>query len=240
MQEENLEVTGEDENLNSQEEVTESSQEEEVKVFTAEEVEAIKKKMQADSEKGVQKLISEKKAYETVLEVIGKVSENQNYLVDYYSENPQVAQIILDKYYNGQSIDEFKTSIWYSVDYNDPDVRKKLIEAEAKKIFDNKLIEKSKSEFIEKLKMSPEEKKEFEVAFEERKQLRSFKIEDIDKQLEKAYREISDNTEVLKTLKNQETIAKSMATWEGKGGNAGETKKSGLQNEIADFLKTYA
>lgn len=60
--------------------------------------------------------------------------------------------------------------------------------------------------------MSEKEKKDFEEAFEERRQLKSFKIDDLEKQLTKAYREISDNTEVLKNLKTQEVIGKAMAT----------------------------
>jgi len=91
---------GEAETPNSEEvadvsEVTET----EAKVYTAEEVEAIKKKMQSDSEKGVQKLLKQTKAYEHVLEVVGKVSEDQKYLVEEWEKDPEVAQIILDKYY---------------------------------------------------------------------------------------------------------------------------------------------
>lgn len=212
----------------------------EPRVYTAEEVEAIKKKMQSDSEKWVQKLIAKNKAYESVLEVVGKVADDQNYLVDYYDTNPEVAQIILEKYYGGQSIEEFKNSIGYAIDYSDPTVRKRHIELEAQKIVEKKLVEKSKADFIAKLWMSEKEKKDFEEAFEERRQLKSFKIDDLEKQLTKAYREISDNTEVLKNLKTQEVIGKAMATWEGKWGDGGTVKKSGIQSEIADFLKKYS
>ena len=99
MSEETTEV-GEAETPNSEEVVEEVSQEEtEAKVYTQEEVDAITKKMQSDSEKGVQKLIRDKKNVETVLEVVGKVSEDQKYLVEEWERNPEVAQIILDKYY---------------------------------------------------------------------------------------------------------------------------------------------
>ena len=100
MSEETTEV-GEGE-IPSSEEVVEVSEviETETKVYTQEEVDAITKKMQSDSEKGVQKLISKQKAYESVLEAVGKVSENQAYLVECYESNPEVAQIILEKYYN--------------------------------------------------------------------------------------------------------------------------------------------
>lgn len=99
--EETIEEVGEVETPSS-EEVVEVSEviETETKVYTQEEVDAITKKMQSDSERGVQKLISKQKAYENVLEVVGKVSENQAYLVECYESNPEVAQIILDKYYN--------------------------------------------------------------------------------------------------------------------------------------------
>lgn len=241
--EEKKEVAGEEETLSSQEEtqeeVTEGSDEtkvQEAKLYTEEEVEAIKKKMESDSEKWVQPILKKNKAYEWVLDAIGKVAEDKNYLIECYETNPETAQIILDKYYGGQTIDEFKKSIGYEIDYNDPAVREKQIELDVQKRLDSKLIEKSKSDFIEKLKMTPEEKKDFEEAFEERRQLKSFSTNDIEKHLEKAYREISD-WENLKALKAQEAIAKSMATGEWKGGGGETQKKSGLQNEISDFLK---
>jgi len=48
------------------------------------------------------------------------VSENPEKLVDLYEEKPEVAQIILDKYYNSQSIEDFKEGIEYKADYTDP------------------------------------------------------------------------------------------------------------------------
>ena len=144
--------------------------------------------------------------------MVGKVSENQAYLVECYENNPEVAQIILEKYYNGQSIEDFKKSIGYEIDYNDPATRKRYFELEAQKMAEEKLVDNSTEAFIEKLQMADKEKKDFLEALEERKQLKSFKANDIEKHLEKAYREISDNVEVLKTLKAQEAIAKTLAT----------------------------
>ena len=56
--------------------------------------------------------------------------------------------------------------------------------------------------------MSEEEQNKFLEAFEERKQLKSFNLDEIDKHLEKAYREISDNP----LPKTQEIIARTQAT----------------------------
>lgn len=72
----------------------------EAKVYTQEEIDAITKKMQSDSEKGVQKLIKEKKTFERAMDELGKVAEDNTYLVELYESNPDVAKLILDKYYD--------------------------------------------------------------------------------------------------------------------------------------------
>lgn len=107
MSEETTEV-GEGE-IPSSEEVVEVSEviETEARMYTQEEHDTILKKKDSDTEKGVQKILSElkakerrEKALEMVLDEVGKVSENQAYLVECYESNPEVAQIILEKYYN--------------------------------------------------------------------------------------------------------------------------------------------
>jgi hypothetical protein len=74
------------------------------------------------------------------------------------------------------------------------------IRKEAEKISQNNLIESKKKDFIEKLKMTDEERESFEEAFDELKQLKSFSTKDLTKQMEKAYRLSTDNEEALKKL----------------------------------------
>ena len=195
----------------------EATAEEDVKTtYTAEEVEAMKKEMQSNSEKGVQKLIKEKKEadeiYQTVLSEISRVADDKTRLVELFDDNPKVAKVILEKYYDGNSIDEYKNSIGYTEDITDPKVIQKQIEEGARKLSESKEVAREKKSFIEKLQMTPEETEKFEEAFAERMELKSFRVSDVEKHLEKAYREISDDTESLKTMKSQETIAKNMAT----------------------------
>ena len=231
-----------EENIWEVSEVVTNSNEED-KVYTKEEVDAMLKKHQSDTDKGVQKLLSKTKAYENVLDVVGKVSDDPAYLVECWETNQEVAKIILDKYYNGQSIDDFKRSIDYAIDYNDPVVRKRYFEIEAQRINDEKVVEQSTSSFISKLNMSDDEKTRFLDALEERKQLKSFKISDLDRHLEKAYKEVNDNTDALSKLKSQEAIARAMETgvsWGGGGGIDSKQKTTGLGNEVAEFLKKYS
>jgi len=123
---------------------------------------------------------------------------------------------------------------------SDPKVLERKAERLADKKIQSRLIETKTKDFIDKLWMSDEEKENFLESFEERKQLKSFKLDDIDKHLEKAYREISDNEEVIKKLKANEIIGKSIWTNEWKWGKS-DWKPSDwwLNSEISSFLKQY-
>lgn len=184
-----------EENTTAGEEATPNSEQTETKTtFTLEEVEAMKKEMQSNSEKGVQKLIAEKKESERVAtllpKAIGKVAEDNAYLIELSESDPKLAKIILESYYDGMDIDAYKKSIDFKENLADPKVVEKRIETEAKRLADKRIVQKDKEAFIEKLKMSDEEKTKFEEAFAERMELKTFKAEDVQKHLEKAYREI--------------------------------------------------
>lgn len=218
------------ENLNWKEKTT----------YTKEEVESIKRELSGSHEKWVQKVIWEKKAYQEAISIIPKLMDDKEKLISIHEENPEVAQIILDKIYEWQSIEEFKDAIWYQEDYSDPEVVKKLVSKQAKELRDKEKIEDAKSSFIEKLQMEWDELKNFEEAFAERQELRSFKVSDLDKHLEKAFREVSDNTEQLKDLKKNKEIAKTLATggWK-QGGNSKDTNAKSVQDEAKSFVNTY-
>lgn len=237
MEDLNKETQWEDENLNSQEQEGQSQWEEPKKVFTLEEVEAMKKEMNSNSEKWVQKVISEKKTFETALKESKVIAVSPERLVELYEENPNVAKLILDEFFNGQSIEEYKEDIEYKEDYSDPKVMQSKIKKEAEKIAQNNLIESKKQNFIDKLKMSDEEKASFEEAFEELRELKSFSTKDLTKQFEKAYRLSNDNEEALKKLSNQEVVAQTMATWEWKWWEWNKTKKE--NNPFDDIFKKY-
>lgn len=199
-------------------ETAEAEQAEAKTTYTAEEVEAMKKSW-FDKDPGVQKLLKTTKEkdemYQRVLSEISVIAEDKDRLVDLHSENPKVAKIILDKYYDGQSIDEYKQAIGYQEDYTDPKVIEKKISQEADKRIREKLVNEKVGEFVKKLEMSEDEKEKFMEAFDERKSLKSFNVDDIERHLEKAYREISDESSIAK-LKQTETIARTLATGDGK------------------------
>ena len=182
---------------------------------TPEEIAALKRQI-SESEKGVQKVISEKKNLETAIDEIGKVADDKAYLVELHAKNPGVAKIILDKYYDGESIDAYKKRIGYEEDLSDPEVLERKISEEAKRRIEAKEISDGKEAFVKELGMDESERKAFEEAFEERTQLKSFMASDLRKHLEKAYREVRDESGNEKEAKKAETIASTHATGDGK------------------------
>lgn len=239
MEEENNKINGEGESLSSETIQTWDDQEENKKVFTLEEVEAMRKEMQSNSERWVQKVLSEQKLYKQSLKEIAKIWENENRLIEIAEENPKLAEIILNDFFWWESLEDYKDRIGYIEDYSDPKILNAKIKKEAEKITQNNLINEQKKSFIDKLQMSEEEIKNFEESFEELKSLKSFSTKDLIKQFEKAYRLSNDNDEALKKLRTQEVIAKTMSTWENKTTNWKKEDKNSLENQIASFKKKH-
>ena len=205
--------------------------------YTSNEVEEMKKQMQSDSEKWVQKLISEKKVRDRAIQSIKKIVDDKEHLVKLYDSDEEVAKIILEDIYDWKSIEDFKESIWYKEDYTDPETIEKLVEKKAKNIVDIGKINDAKAEFIKKLNLEWDELKNFEEAFAERIELKSFKVSNLDTHLEKSYRDISDE-DVNQKLKLNKVIGQTLATWEWKsGGTSG--KDNTHQKEANDFLKKH-
>lgn len=249
MEDKELEQKQEEGTLNQQEEENqeEETQEDTPKTYTEEEVEEMRKKLQSDSEKWVQKVINERKLYEKAFEEVGNIAEDDKRLVDIYEENPELWKLILTKYFNGQTIDEYKDSISFTEDYSDPKRMEAKIKREAEKLAAQKELEKakesidkSKTAFIDKLKMSDEEREAFEETFEELSSLKSFKIDNIQKVMEKAYRISNDNEESINKLKAQEVIARATASTKG-GGTSQESKdpKAKIKKDIEAFKKKF-
>lgn len=193
---------GEDVNLNSEgqnDQATadalakaEAEKQDQKTTYTKEEVDEMMKKHQSDTDRGVQKVLSEKQFHEKMVDAIKDISDDKKNLLVLNESDPKVAKAILDKFYNGQTIDEYIKEQGLEEDLNDPEIVNKRIKSEAQRLANEERISDKKNDFIEKLKMSDEEKTQFETAFEERKQLKSFNINDIQKHFEKAYREVNE------------------------------------------------
>lgn len=207
------------------------------KTFTAEELEAAKQealnKYKSDQEKGIQKLINEKKFAESVLDAVGKVAQDQNSLISIAEENPEVANEILRKYYGGKTLDEYKESIWFE---ESPDVlNERLIERKAKSIVAQEKIKDTKKAFIEKTWLSGDELESFEAEFGERMQMKSFSVESLDDHLTKAYKLATGySPEQVRKIKESKLVA----SVSGISGNnkSKDAEQSRISKEVDDLL----
>lgn len=210
------------------------------KTFTLEEVEKREKELSWNHEKWVQKLINWQKAYKTAMSELSGISDNPENLVKLFSNNEKAAKIILDTYYEWQSIEDFKKSIEYKVDYNDPKVIEDMVEKKVAKRESGKLIKDSKDKFVKELELSWKELKDFEAEFEDRQGLKSFNPKTIQKHLEAAYRDSNGNTEQMKKVKADKAIADAMWTawwkWAWKATSKTSAEKNSEYNK--SFLKT--
>ncbi len=207
--------------------------------YTSEEVEQMKQDMEANYERWIQKKFWEERNLDKILDEVWKVADDKTRLIDLFEEDETVAKIILDKYYEWKSIEDYKTSIDYKVDITDPKVVERMVEKQANQMAETKLISEKKKEFITKLKMTDEEVTDFEEAFIERTQLKSFKLSNLDKHFEKAFRDVSDNTENLKEMKKQEAIANAQATWNGKGWKQVTSEKETIAKKNSNYNKNF-
>lgn len=205
--------------------------------FTAEELEAKTQealnKYKSDQEHWIQKLVAEKKLAEQVLDAVAQVAENAENLVSIYDESPEVAQKLLDKYYGGKSIEEYKQSIWFK---EDPAIMNdKLITEKARAIVNESKIKDTKKAFIEKLGLEWDELQAFEQEFTERLEMKSFSVDKLDEALTKAYK-LATGFDENKIKEIQR--AKSIASAGSLAGNdkVAESNKSRIKNEVDDLL----
>lgn len=205
--------------------------------FTAEELEAKTQealnKYKSDQEHWIQKLVAEKKLAEQVLDAVAQVAENAENLVSIYDESPEVAQKLLDKYYGGKSIEEYKQSIWFQ---EEPAIMNdKLITEKARAIVNESKIKDTKKAFIEKLGLEWDELQAFEQEFTERLEMKSFSVDKLDEALTKAYK-LATGFDENKIKEIQR--AKSIASAGSLAGNdkVAESNKSRIKNEVDDLL----
>ena len=228
-----------EENLNNEEKTS----------YTAEEVAEIKKQMQSNSEKWVQKLISEKKVLQEMIDYLPKISENPEVLLQINEENPAVAKAILDKYYDWINIEDFAENLnieqWDKKNISSEKDIEKIVNSKVEKKLEAKLIAEQKEAFIAKMKLSEDEIKDFEEAFSERQKLKSFDIKNLQKVFEKAYRDIDADNSKLEEYKKDIDKAGVMASGSWAGANQTNKKvdlsdsNNSKRKEVRDFLSSF-
>jgi len=214
--------------------------EENKNTFTQEELnaqvqEAIAKH-QSDSEAGVQKLINEWKFKDRVLDWVGKVATDNEALITIFEWDEKVWQEILNKYYGGQTIEEYKESIWFT---EAPEkLNDKLINQRASKIYDDNKYSEVMDDFIEKMWLEWDQLQEFKSEMDERKEMKSYDPKKLKSYIKKSYRYVTGNSwDEIDRIKSAKTISKTTSVDAGK--NKWDSKGTTSSQEVKDFLKSH-
>lgn len=225
----------EDENLNSN---NEEIQEPKEKTFSNEEVEVIKKEMAANSEKWVQKLIKEIKILKEAMKELSLILKKEERLIELLDENREVAFLLLDDFFC-ESLDDYKNRIWYTRDLEDPIKYKKRLENESNKKAESRIIDIEKTKFIKKLKMSEDEKLNFEEIFNDFRKTKNINLDDLELLFEKSY--IISNSWLIPHIdtRKQEMIGKLMTVswWKGNSRISNNNREAKIWAEVKEFLQ---
>lgn len=192
------------------------------------------KKLQSASTKWTQKLIHRNKIMNMAFDVLNDVAENQEKLVELYeSENKEVAEFILEKYYDNMDIEQF------SSDYLGKSYKKKeskLSEDEIRKQERDRIAQEQVQEYVDnlftKVKISSEEKSKLKEEYED-----LIEWKKLTKERAKKYFQIAYN-EVRKKPTNDNDTKVTKKTAPGKSSSKKWDVDPYVQ-EWKDFLKKY-
>jgi len=193
-------------------------------------------KYQSDSEAGVQKLIAETKFKDEVLDWVWKVASNPENLIEIFEWNDKVGQEILNKYYDWQTIDEYRESIGYKESQKALD--EKLIEKRAKSIYNENKYNEVMDEFIGKMWLDWDQLEEFKNEMNERKGMKSYDPSKLKSYIKKSYKYVTWNSgDAIDNIKTVKNVSKASSI--NAGNNKWWTDKSTPTKEVKDFLAAH-
>lgn len=212
----------------------------EEKQFTQEELdtktqEAINK-YQSDSSAWIEKLQAETKLKDGIIAGVGKVAQNAESLVDIFEWDSAVGQAILDNYYDGKSIEEYKESIGYKE--TTEQLNDKLINQRASKIYDDNKYEEVVGEFVEKVGLEWDELEEFNAEMAERKAMKGYDPKKLKSYIKKSYKYVTGNSgDEIDKIKSAKIISKASNISAGNNKWAWEGKTP--SQEVTSFLNSH-
>ena len=175
------------------------------------------KALESNTEKGAQSLLWEKKKMEKAIETFKNVNADPEKLEALLNEDKELWQFILDKFYDGQSIDDIKNKKWPNIDeiveqkLNQKEVDKKL--SSVKDQLPDDLLEK------------------FNTEFEELTEGKKLTADNVQKYIKNALSNVSDDSTLLDTIK-------AGAVWNGGNTKGRPTNEDRGTKSVLNHLKS--
>lgn len=174
--------------------------------------------LKSNSERGVQAVISEKKKMEKAISAFKDVSSDPDKLDKLISEDSDLWQFILDKFYDGQSIDEIKNKKWPSIDeLVEQKLNRKEVDAKLQSV-----RSQLPDDMVEK----------FDEEFKDITDGKTLSPDNVQKYLKNAISNISDDNSLLDSIK-------AGAVWNGWNTKWRPTNEDRASKSVTAHLKQF-
>lgn len=176
------------------------------------------KELESNTERWAQSLLSEKKKLEKAIETFKNVNSNPEALDKLMESDKEIWQFILDKFYDGQSIDEIKNKKWPSID----------------ELVEQKLNRKEVDAKLQSVRSQlPEDMVEkFDEEFKDITDGKTLSPENVQKYLKNAISNISDDNSLLDSIK-------AGAVWNGWNTKWRPTNEDRASKSVTAHLKQF-
>lgn len=203
-QEQEEEQEEEDDQEEWEDDEEEQEEEDDKKVVTLEEY----KQLQSSASKWVKKVLDRNAVLTQTLKLLPQVADEPEKLISIYEENPEVAQVILENYYDGITIEEYAET-WLWSDYTPKQEEKKTlseddIRQEERQKIAQEQVEEHVAKLFNKAKLNKQEAEKVLEEYEDLTEWKNLTVEKATKYFQIAYslvRKTPVEDAVTKTVK---------------------------------------
>lgn len=192
---------------------------------------------QSASDKGVQKVLSEKKQLEFMMNGYDMLEWDQaNQIANLqrlHSQNPELTQQLLNKFYNWVS---YESVVWGAKQPENKGFTEEDIQRKVEEWIKQSKLQDQIDWFVSKLWLSDEQRQKFMDAVDENTPKNGLNLNNLNKVLKHSYTDISDS---IWWIANQEMIANAMAGGSKSNTPSKSKQDDSLKSEVREFLKNF-
>jgi len=196
--------------------------------------EEAKRKLEADTDRGIKKVLDEKKYLELITSEAKVLMKDKNYFTTLLDKDEWLAKAVLNEFFDWTSIEDALAQVDDKlVEEHKAKTKERNIEETVKELFTKKEVELKLSRFIQEAWLSKEDKTAFDNEFKDLTEWKKLNESNIDKYLRLAFKEVLPDVDYRKV----EQDAKDMAISIGSQSQSKQVQHNARKSNI-EYLKT--
>lgn len=177
------------------------------------------KQLQRAASIWVQKVLNKNKILDQAFSALATVAEDPESLITIHEDNPEVSKVILDKYYDGISIEEYAEQ-WLGKEYKPNKPQEKIdpdaIRKEEREKIQQEQVEEHVNKLFEKTNLSKEEKKKVKEEYNDLAEGKKLTKEKATKYFQIAYSLVRKSPKLDPITKAVKSTAPTSSGWSEK------------------------